>query len=71
MSTGRDYGGWDRMVEVLGPINIRYQRVAGKPEMWAGFTAAGEQVTEFNNNGPVEKDQLLTWAEEKMKVSAR
>ena len=66
MSDGRQYGGWKKMVEVFGPINIRYERRAGKAETWAGFTEGGMQITEFDNNGPVEKNQLLPWAKTAM-----
>ena len=59
------------MVKVFGEIVIRYQRVAGKPEMWAGFTEDGRQITQFNNNGPIEKDELLPWAETAMHAWAR
>jgi hypothetical protein len=61
MSNGRQYGGWDKMVEVLGPIHERYQRKAGQRETVAGFTADGRQVTEHDWM-PIEKATLLPWA---------
>lgn len=66
--TSREYGGYDSLVAVTGPICVRYQRVAGKPEEWAGFTEDGRQITEFSHTHPVDKQFLLPWVEELMKA---
>jgi hypothetical protein len=63
MSNGRQYGGWDIMLEVFGPIHVRYQRKAGRAEKSAGYTEDGTQITEFDF-GLIEKQELLPWAKE-------
>jgi hypothetical protein len=62
MSNGRQYGGWDEMQRILGPIYVRYQRRAGHAEELAGFTADGTQVTEFSAGELIEKQEMLPWA---------
>lgn len=61
MSNGRQYGGWDTMVEVFGPIHVRYQCRSGQVEKSAGFTNDGTRITEFED-GLIEKAELLPWA---------
>lgn len=63
MSNGRQYGGWDTMVEVFGPIHVRYQCRSGRVEKLAGFTNDGTRITEFED-GLIEKAELLPWAKE-------
>jgi hypothetical protein len=61
MSNGRQYGGWDVMCEVFGPLGVRYERRAGRVETKAGFTGEGRQITVFDQ-GLIEKAELLPWA---------
>jgi ADP-ribose pyrophosphatase YjhB (NUDIX family) len=61
MSNGRQYGGWDIMLEVFGPIHVRYQRKAEKYEL---ASEAARRETEEETGLTLGKVHLVGFTED-------